>query len=45
MALVLLISEQEKLVRYIRRIRQELAELLDAAPDSDKRSEKCPAGA
>ena len=35
----------KKLVRYIRRIRQELEELLDAAPDSVERSEKCPAGA
>ena len=35
----------KKLVRYIRRIRQEIEELLDAAPDSDKRTEKCPAGA
>lgn len=35
----------KKLVRYIRRIRQELEELLDAAPDSIDRSEKCPAGA
>jgi hypothetical protein len=35
----------KKLVRYIRRIREELVELLDAAPDSVERSEKCPAGA